>query len=45
MKREQINIRLTEDIKKRLEEKADKSGLTISEYVRYLILNDLEKDK
>jgi len=44
MKREQINIRLSEDIKKKVEEKAEKHGMTLSEYVRYLITKDLKEE-
>jgi predicted DNA binding CopG/RHH family protein len=43
MKDAQINIRLREDIKKKLEEKAERSGFKVSEYVRYLINKDLER--
>lgn len=43
MKNSYINIRLSADIKKLLEEKANKLGMAISEYVRFLILKDLEK--
>lgn len=43
MKDSQTNIRLTEDIKNQLKEKAEKKGMKISEYIRYLILKDLEK--
>ena len=43
MKNSYINIRLSEDIKKQIEEKALQAGMTTSEYVRYLILKDLGK--
>lgn len=43
MKEKQINIRVTEDIKQRLELKAQKTGMKVSEYVRFLIIKDLEK--
>lgn len=43
MKNSQTNIRLTEDIKNKLQEKAEKKGMKTSEYIRYLILKDLEE--
>lgn len=43
MKDSQTNIRLTEDIKVELTKKAKTKGMKISEYIRYLIIKDLEK--
>lgn len=43
MKDSQTNIRLTEDVKNKLTEKALKKGMKLSEYIRYLINKDLEE--
>jgi len=43
MKEAVITIRLTEDIKNQLKEKAKQYGMATSEYVRFLISKDLEK--
>lgn len=43
MKDAQINIRLSADMKKQLDEKAENAGMTSSEYVRYLITKELQK--
>lgn len=43
MKDAQTNIRLPLETKKKLEEKANKEGMSLSEYIRYLIFKDLEK--
>jgi predicted DNA binding CopG/RHH family protein len=43
MKESKINIRVSTDIKKQVEEKAAKLGMAVSEYIRYLILKDLEQ--
>lgn len=45
MKDAKINIRVTEDIKKQIEIKAEKLGMSVSEYVRFLILKDVENFK
>lgn len=42
LKKVQINIRLNEETKERLQEKADAFGVSISEYIRILIINDLK---
>lgn len=42
MKDTNVTIRLSQDIKERLKEKAEKLGMSISEYVRHLIIIDLE---
>lgn len=42
MKDTNVTIRLSQDIKERLKEKAKKLGMSISEYVRHLIIIDLE---
>jgi predicted DNA binding CopG/RHH family protein len=42
MKDKQTNIRLPEDIKNQIKDKADSVGMTISEYIRFLIINDLK---
>jgi predicted DNA binding CopG/RHH family protein len=43
MKEKQINIRITEDVKKRLESKSSKFGMNVSQYVRYIVMKDLEE--
>jgi len=43
MKDSQTNIRLSETIKNKLKEKAEEKGMNVSEYIRYLILKDLEE--
>lgn len=43
MKDTQVNIRLTEDIKNQLTLKGKTKGMKVSEYIRYLIMKDLEK--
>lgn len=43
MKEKQVNLRLSEDIKKQVEIKAASAGMTVSEYIRYLITKDLKK--
>lgn len=44
MKTKQVNIRLTEEQLKNLEEKAKKYGLNKSEYIRMLIINNLVEE-
>jgi predicted DNA-binding protein len=44
MKDTQTNIRLSDEVKKRLEIKAKRNGMTVSEYIRYLINKDLETE-
>jgi predicted DNA-binding protein len=43
MKEAQVNVRLSLDIKKQLENKAQTVGMTVSEYIRHLIIKDLQK--
>ena len=43
MKDKQINIRLTEQQDNLIKEKATKKGLSKSEYIRYIIIEDIEK--
>lgn len=43
MKGKQVNVRLSDDVKKKLEDKAATVGMSVSEYVRYLITKDLKK--
>lgn len=38
-----IGVRVTPEIKKRVEEKAKKEGITPSQWIRKLILENLEK--
>lgn len=45
MKDAKINIRVSEDIKKQIEVKAKNLGMSVSEYVRFLILKDVENSK
>lgn len=45
MKDAKINIRVSEDIKKQIEVKAKNLGMSVSEYVRFLILKDVENFK
>lgn len=45
MKDAKINIRVSEDIKKQIEIKAKKLGMSVSEYVRFLILKDVENSQ
>jgi predicted DNA binding CopG/RHH family protein len=42
MKEAQVNVRLSTDIKKLLEDKAQNVGMTTSEYIRHLIIKDLQ---
>ena len=42
MKDANVTIRLSQGIKDRLKEKAKEQGMAVSEYVRYLIMKDLE---
>ena len=44
MKTKKVNIRLTEEQLKNLEEKAKKCGLNKSEYIRMLIINNLMEE-
>lgn len=39
-----IGVRVTEDFKVKVSILADKKGLTASEYVRYLLMKELEKE-
>ena len=39
-----IGVRVTEDFKTKVSILADKKGLTASEYVRYLLMKELEKE-
>lgn len=43
MKTEQINTRVSPEIKKRMEEKAKSLGMSISEYMRHLIIKDIQE--
>jgi antitoxin component of RelBE/YafQ-DinJ toxin-antitoxin module len=38
-----INFQVSVDIKKQAEERGKKLGLTLSNYMRFLIMKDLEK--
>ena len=38
----QVNTRITKDVKDKLKEKAESKGMTVSEYIRFLITKDLE---
>jgi len=42
-KTEYLQIRISETVKDMLKEKADKTGMNVSEYVRLLILEDVRK--
>jgi antitoxin component of RelBE/YafQ-DinJ toxin-antitoxin module len=40
-----LQIRVTEKFKQAIEEIAEKKGMTISDYVRYIIQKDLENQR
>lgn len=42
MKKTNVNIRLSINIKEMAQKKAEQMGMSLSEYVRYLIMRDLE---
>mgnify|MGYP000900391364 CR=1 FL=1 len=41
---ERVYVRITEKQKAAILARANEKGLTISEYIRYLVLHDLEKN-
>ena len=43
MKKQQINIRLSLEEKEKLEQRAKKAGLTVSEYIRKASINQKQK--
>ena len=40
-----IQIRLTDNEKEELQEQADESGFTVSDYIRWLIVNNSGKEE
>ena len=41
---EQLHITLSEDLKKKLEEEAQKRGFTLSTYVRTILIESVKKE-
>jgi antitoxin component of RelBE/YafQ-DinJ toxin-antitoxin module len=42
MKTENIKVRIEKSIREKLEQKAVKLGMSISEYIRFLVANDIK---
>lgn len=40
-----LTIRITDDMRKQLDELAERKGTTTSDYLRYLIFSEIEKQK
>lgn len=44
-KEKMLKVRITETLKEKAEQKAKKMGIKLSEYIRWLIMKDIEKEE